>query len=60
LYRRIVGFDDLGNTDSFSTAALELKLIHAGVVKKKEEKTQDTKKSIFQTAAADSDYDSDN
>ncbi|KAI8881598.1 thioredoxin-like protein [Backusella circina FSU 941] len=57
---KIVGFDDLGNTDSFSTASLELKLIHAGVIRKKEEKAQDTKKSIFQTATADSDYDSDN
>ena len=27
---RVVGFDDLGGTDSFSTGALELKLTNAG------------------------------
>ncbi|KAI7900436.1 thioredoxin-like protein [Cokeromyces recurvatus] len=47
---KIVGFDALGNTDSFQTAALELKLIHAGVIKKKEEKVQNKKKSIFQSS----------
>ncbi|KAI8972064.1 thioredoxin-like protein [Mycotypha africana] len=51
---KIVGFDDLGNTDSFQTAALELKLIHAGVIKKKEGKTNNVKKSIFQSADTDS------
>lgn len=56
---RIVGFDELGNTDSFQTAALELKLIHAGVIKKKEEKVDTTKKSIFQSNDYDSDLDDD-
>jgi hypothetical protein len=28
--RRIVGFDDLGNTDDFSTARLEYRLIQTG------------------------------
>ncbi len=46
---RIVGFDDLGNTDSFATGALELKLIHAGVIKKKEDEQVQAKKSIFQS-----------
>lgn len=57
LLSRIVGFDDLGNTDSFATAALELKLIHAGVLKKKEETVQNTKKSIFQSNDTDSELD---
>lgn len=56
---RIVGFDELGNTDSFQTAALELKLIHAGVIKKKEDKSQSTKKSIFQSTDTDSELDDD-
>ncbi|CAO3694335.1 unnamed protein product [Rhizopus stolonifer] len=46
---KIVGFDDLGNTDSFATGALELKLKHAGVIKKKDEIQVDLKKSIFQS-----------
>jgi len=29
---RVVGFDDLGNTDDFSTARLEYRLIEAGVI----------------------------
>lgn len=53
----MVGFDDLGSTDSFSTAALELKLIHAGVLKKKEETIQNVKKSIFQSNDTDSEID---
>jgi hypothetical protein len=30
LTHRVVGFDDLGNTDDFSTARLEYRLIEAG------------------------------
>jgi hypothetical protein len=30
LNRRVVGFDDLGNTDEFSTARLEYRLIESG------------------------------
>ncbi|KAI9487524.1 MAG: thioredoxin-like protein [Benjaminiella poitrasii] len=56
---KIVGFDDLGNTDSFQTASLELKLIHAGVIRKKEEKVQNTKKSIFQSNDTDSELEDD-
>ncbi|CAO3630794.1 unnamed protein product [Mucor hiemalis] len=51
---KIVGFDDLGNTDGFATAAIELKLIHAGVLKKKEDNAQQAKKSIFQSNDTDS------
>jgi hypothetical protein len=29
---RIVGFEELGNADSFSTATLELRLLHTGLV----------------------------
>ncbi|KAG2211884.1 hypothetical protein INT47_004571, partial [Mucor saturninus] len=54
---KMVGFDDLGCTDSFATAALELKLIHAGVLKKKEETIQNVQKSIFQSNDTDSDLD---
>ncbi|KAI8384053.1 thioredoxin-like protein [Blakeslea trispora] len=51
---KIVGFDDLGNTDSFQTAALELKLLHAGVIRKKEEGKIAEKKAIFQSNDTDS------
>ena len=27
---RIIGFEELGNVDSFSTATLELRLLHTG------------------------------
>jgi hypothetical protein len=29
---RIVGFDDLGNTDDFSTARLEYRLLETGII----------------------------
>ncbi|OBZ89008.1 Thioredoxin domain-containing protein plp1 [Choanephora cucurbitarum] len=56
---KIVGFDDLGNTDSFQTAALELKLLHAGVIRKKEEQKTTEKKSIFQSNDTDSELEDD-
>jgi len=31
---RIIGFEELGNVDSFSTATLELRLLHIGVLQK--------------------------
>jgi len=31
---RIIGFEELGNVDSFSTATLELRLLHTGVIQK--------------------------
>jgi hypothetical protein len=30
--RRIIGFEELGNVDGFSTATLELRLLHIGLV----------------------------
>lgn len=29
---RIIGFEELGNVDSFSTATLELRLLHIGQI----------------------------
>ncbi|GAA5807469.1 hypothetical protein MFLAVUS_000830 [Mucor flavus] len=51
---KMVGFDDLGSTDGFATAALELKLLHAGVIKRKEDNAQTAQKSIFQSNDTDS------
>ncbi|KAI0307296.1 thioredoxin-like protein [Multifurca ochricompacta] len=31
---RIIGFEELGNVDGFSTATLELRLLHTGVIQK--------------------------
>lgn len=56
---RLVGFDDLGNTDNFTTAALELKLKHAGVIKRKEDPVVQVKKSIFQSNDTDSELEDD-
>lgn len=36
---RIVGFEELGNVDSFSTATLELRLLHTGVIQKDQNTT---------------------
>ncbi|CAO3698201.1 hypothetical protein G6F70_006075 [Rhizopus microsporus] len=56
---KLVGFDDLGNTDNFTTAALELKLKHAGVIKRKEDPVVQVKKSIFQSNDTDSELEDD-
>ncbi|GAN07788.1 GTPase inhibitor [Mucor ambiguus] len=56
---KIVGFDELGSTDGFQTAALEMKLLHAGVVRKKEEANYQQKKSIFQSNDTDSELEDD-
>ncbi|KAI9278209.1 thioredoxin-like protein [Phascolomyces articulosus] len=56
---KIVGFDDLGGTDGFSTALLELKLTNCGVLKKKVENTPQVKGSIFQSNNNESDDDYD-
>ncbi|CEP19580.1 hypothetical protein [Parasitella parasitica] len=56
---KIVGFDELGNTDSFQTAALELKLLHAQVIRKKKKTIAQEKKSIFQSADTDSELEDD-
>ncbi|KAJ2956638.1 hypothetical protein NQZ79_g7550 [Umbelopsis isabellina] len=56
---KLVGFDDLGGTDSFSTALLEFKLANAGVVKKKENEIQyaSKSKSLYQDDDSEEDYD---
>ncbi|KAJ8651817.1 hypothetical protein O0I10_012609 [Lichtheimia ornata] len=56
---KVVGFDELGGTDSFSTGMLELKLTNAGVIRKKNQDTQQTKRSIFQNEGGGDDDDSD-
>ncbi|CAO3595461.1 unnamed protein product [Absidia cylindrospora] len=56
---KLVGFDDLGNTDDFTTNTLELQLSNAGVVRKKEDKAISQKKSIFQTVEGESEDDDD-
>ena len=37
---RIIGFEELGNVDSFSTATLELRLLHTGSVLRSKEVIQ--------------------
>ncbi|GAB5585877.1 hypothetical protein Unana1_00777 [Umbelopsis nana] len=56
---KLVGFDDLGGTDSFSTALLEFKLSNAGVIKKKESGIQYAakSKSLYQNNEDSDDYD---
>ncbi|CAG8696069.1 2216_t:CDS:2 [Ambispora leptoticha] len=45
---RIIGFEELGNTDSFNTGILELRLSTSGVITKSKEPEQDTqRKTIF-------------
>ncbi|KAG0258785.1 hypothetical protein BG011_003083 [Mortierella polycephala] len=46
---RLVGFDELGNTDNFSTTMLELRYKTAGVIEddSKKDKRNQVKKSIF-------------
>ncbi|KAI8076368.1 thioredoxin-like protein [Halteromyces radiatus] len=55
---KLVGFDELGNTDDFSTNMLQVQLVNAGVIRKKEQTTIQQKKSIFQKVDSDDeDYD---
>ncbi|RHZ71235.1 hypothetical protein Glove_261g82 [Diversispora epigaea] len=57
---RIVGFEDLGNTDSFTTAALELSLSKSGVISLPETPKKNERKSIFGFAETnEEDYDDD-
>ncbi|CDS07021.1 hypothetical protein LRAMOSA09544 [Lichtheimia ramosa] len=56
---KVVGFDELGGTDSFSTGMLELKLTNAGVIRKKNQDTPQAKRSIFQNEGGGDDDDSD-
>ncbi|CAG8668373.1 18132_t:CDS:2 [Cetraspora pellucida] len=54
---RIIGFDDLGNTDSFTTAALELRLSQSGVITKLEAPKKQERKTIFGFADVNNDDD---
>ncbi|KAH8552698.1 thioredoxin-like protein [Umbelopsis sp. PMI_123] len=56
---KLVGFDELGGTDGFSTALLEFKLANAGVIKKKETGIQfaSKSKSLYQNDDDSDDYD---
>ncbi|CAO3672493.1 unnamed protein product [Umbelopsis ramanniana] len=56
---KLVGFDELGGTDGFSTALLEFKLSNAGVIKKKETGIQfaSKSKSLYQNDDDSDDYD---
>ncbi|CAO3665144.1 unnamed protein product [Umbelopsis vinacea] len=56
---KLVGFDDLGGTDSFSTALLEFKLSNAGVIKKNDNGIQyaTKSKSLYQNNDDSDDYD---
>ncbi|ORX58802.1 thioredoxin-like protein [Hesseltinella vesiculosa] len=56
---KLVGFDELGNTDGFSTQRLASQFSQAGVIRKKEAATAQGKKSIFQSGNADSEDDED-
>ncbi|CAG8813244.1 28506_t:CDS:2 [Gigaspora margarita] len=54
---RIIGFDDLGNTDSFTTAVLELRLSQSGVITKQEAPEKQERKTIFGFADVNNDDD---
>lgn len=63
---RLVGFQDLGAKDDFSTRALEVLLIKKGIIAEKkdvdeedQEYDESKRKSVRSSAAADSDSDSD-
>ncbi|CAG8457656.1 5264_t:CDS:2 [Dentiscutata heterogama] len=56
---RIIGFDDLGNTDSFTTAALEFRLSQSGVITKQEAPKKQERKTIFGFADVNNDDDDD-
>ncbi|KAI8071710.1 thioredoxin-like protein [Gongronella butleri] len=56
---KIVGFDELGNTDDFSTNRLAMQFISAGVIRRKDSTATHVKKSIFQSGGGDSDEDDD-
>jgi len=56
---RIVGFDDLGNTDSFTTAALEFRLSQSGIIKKLEASKKPERKTIFGFSENSNDDDED-
>jgi len=59
---RIIGFEELGNTDDFTTKFLETRLSKSNVIVTSDENTSNSKKPIFGFANkndSESDYDSD-
>ncbi|CAG8722392.1 4735_t:CDS:2 [Dentiscutata erythropus] len=56
---KIIGFDDLGNTDSFTTAALEFRLSQSGAITKQEAPKKQERKTIFGFADVNNDDDDD-
>ncbi|KAG4095659.1 thioredoxin-like protein [Neocallimastix lanati (nom. inval.)] len=56
---RIIGFEELGNTDDFSTEFLETRLSKSDVLVVSQEQASNSRKPIFGFANNDSDSDSD-
>ena len=56
---RVVGFDDLGNSDAFETSALEALLAKTGVISPPQSLEARAQKSVFGFAKAARDSDSD-
>ncbi|KAL6611445.1 thioredoxin-like protein [Neocallimastix sp. 'constans'] len=56
---RIIGFEELGNTDDFSTKFLETRLSKSDVLVVSQEQASNSRKPIFGFANNDSDSDSD-
>ncbi|KAI7864816.1 thioredoxin-like protein [Spinellus fusiger] len=54
---KLIGFDELGNSDAFQTSLLEMRLSNAGVLKQKQtDTTKQVNKSIFQSNEYDEDF----
>ncbi|RGB28929.1 thioredoxin-like protein [Rhizophagus diaphanus] len=56
---RIVGFEELGNTDDFTAAILEFRLSQSGVIPKQESTKKEERKSILGFAEGNDDDDDD-
>ncbi|KAL1918665.1 uncharacterized protein VTP21DRAFT_2687 [Calcarisporiella thermophila] len=57
---RLIGFEELGNTDSFTTDMLEKRLAKSGVIKRRTQShTSQVKKSIFGSKTPDEEEDDD-
>ncbi|RIA93603.1 thioredoxin-like protein [Glomus cerebriforme] len=56
---RIIGFEELGNTDTFTTAILEIRLSQSGVITKKEAPKKEERKTILGFAGGNADDDDD-
>ncbi|EXX58366.1 thioredoxin-like protein [Rhizophagus irregularis DAOM 181602=DAOM 197198] len=56
---RIIGFEELGNTDDFTAAILEFRLSQSGVITKQESTKKEERKSILGFAEGNDDDDDD-